>query len=246
MIDLIYTAHNRLEFTQKTLQTLTDNTAWRLISSATIYDDASVDGTSAWLREFVACNPLWKYRGGKFDSTVYAIRNTYCRGPGRYIAKIDNDTMVPPHWLEDCVKAMDATPSIDLLGIEAITKDSTLPVLRDPVLDGLHVPRDILQTDHIGGIGIFRSSVFDRCGLPQMQSTAYNGFTEWQHSNKDRLHVGWLTPPLPVCLLDHVPFEPWASLTARYIEKGWMREGWGTYNEDERTRTLWSWWAPSE
>jgi hypothetical protein len=90
-----------------------------------------------------------------------------------------------------------------------------------------HRPYFPTFASHIGGIGLMRVSTFKR--RTRLVANGRFGFTEWQHEYQPKR--GWITPDLPVVLLDRMPIEPWASLSARYISEGWQRR-WTTYFED--------------
>jgi hypothetical protein len=147
-------------------------------------------------------------------------------GGADLFAKIDNDTMVPPLWLSECVRVMEGEPSIDLLGLEAM----------HPTHYG-RVHREYEPASFIGGIGLFRARAFEGRALPVAEGRF--GFTAWQERHPEVVK-GWLNPALPVCLLDRVPFEPWRSLSAEYEAAGWQRP-WTRYRED--TVGLWEWWG---
>jgi hypothetical protein len=220
MIDLIYLTRNRLEFTRKSLETLLVNTKWTLIRNMWIYDDGSTDGTL----EFVEGVTL-PVSGGvvrtECDSPV-AIMNEFLttKSPAPMFAKIDNDTMVPPGWLETCIGLMDGT---DLLGIESMHETGP-------------GHRRAIPAQYIGGIGLMRTAAF-RHSIPEPQGRF--GFTAWQDRSPD-VRKAWISPSLPVCLLDRVPFDPWKSLSADYVSKGWQRP-WELYENSKSA--LWEWWA---
>ncbi len=67
---------------------------------------------------------------------------------------------------------------------------------------------------------------------------AFFGFTEWQERHKD-IKKGWLSPSLPVFLLDRMPMEPWRSFSKEYIERFGQRN-WGPY--DMGASAMWAWW----
>lgn len=230
MVDLMFVARNRLEYTRKTLETLYANTDLALLSSATVYDDMSTDGTSEYLSRWCEKHGFGYVRK-TFNSVVLVMREAIKSWRAPYLAKIDNDTMVPAGWLNVCVEQLDANPQIDLLGIEAMFGCEGDPKEK----------RRCQPSTHIGGIGLFRREAFERCGLPDVQAERYFGFTEWQHNHAEEIVPAWLIPALPVCLLDHVPLEPWRGLKAEYVSKGWQRQGWGEYPASRSS--LWEWWA---
>jgi glycosyltransferase involved in cell wall biosynthesis len=229
MIDLLYLSHNRLEFTKASLNTLEDNTDWNLVGQLIICDDNSTDGTAEYLGKWIDdreempivphfqafCHPVNAMRTYLLEHSLHSI-----------FAKIDSDTMVPPGWLNTCLKVMDRHTELDLLGIEAFNP-----------INANGVERDYTEARFIGGIGLMRTRAFQNSGLPEAAGR-YHGFTEWQE-RRPWIRKGWLNPSLPVFLLDRLPFEPWRSLSREYVEKFGQRD-WGPY--DENSKELWSWW----
>jgi Glycosyltransferases, probably involved in cell wall biogenesis len=231
LIDVLYLAHNRLEFTKASLKALLENTDWgqaRLL----VYDDNSTDGTREFLERSL---PVWaSLTKGKYRSPVavmndYILKSNPSHGVGPQVfAKIDSDTMVPPGWLEESAAVMTRNPSLDFLGIEAHCVPSDGAVRPD---------RDYRECQHIGGIGLMRTRAFVTLPRP---NNKFFGFTEFQ-LQLPQIQKGWIRPSLPVFLLDHLPREPWRSLSRDYIAKEWQREQWGPYPES--VSDLWSWWC---
>jgi hypothetical protein len=224
MIHLLFLAHNRLEFTKACVAALIANTDWSLVRHVWCYDDFSSDGTKAYLQSLT-----WPVESTLYLKKLYgpvAIMNHFLQlAKPEMFAKIDNDTIVPPGWLNACLDVMDASPELELLGIECGHDN--------PEMAG---PRSYRRAHHIGGIGLMRAEVFSKYGLPRPDGRM--GFTAWQERND--VHAGWLEPPLPVALLDHLPMEPWRSLSALYVRNGWQRQPWGFY--EQKSSKLWEWW----
>jgi len=222
-VDLLYLAWQREAFTRESLRQLYSNTDWSKVSKLYIYTDAGSKPGDEELRLF----PSLEIVTGKFGSPV-AITNDYLnRSAADIFVKLDNDVICPPGWLEEGLRLMKENPYVDLLGIEAH--------LRPPV----ERPRGITLTGHIGGIGFMRRRVFEN-SRPEMIGTRY-GFSEWQAEHLEVVKA-WIDPPLPLFLLDHLPFEPWNSLSAEYRQKGWQRDPpqWGDYGAE--WSGLWEWW----
>lgn len=223
-VDILYLASNRRQFTITSAAALRLNTDWSRVRLAHIYHDGeSTDGTLEALRAEVALWPCEVVFHETSLGSPVAVMNHYLLGdPAEWFAKIDNDTMVPPGWLPACLDALRNQPYIDLLGIEATR----------PLGDG----RSLIEpSGHIGGIGLMRSSAFTELPKPHGRS----GFGEWQNEHLEAQR-GWLNPSIPVFLLDRLPFEPWASLSAEYEAKGWQRP-WKRYTEEDSK--LWEWWS---
>lgn len=221
MIDILYLAYNRLEFTRASLASMKANTDWSQVRRVVIYDDGSTDGTFELVTAF-KCPCQVEIINTSLRSPV-AIMNRYLQSdPAPIFAKIDSDVMLPAGWLTECLGLMDANPGVDLLGIEAMHETAT---------DG---PRSLVPAEFIGGIGLMRSSAFRT--LPEPQGRF--GFTYWQQISPAK--KAWIKPALPVCLLDRMPFAPWSELSRDYIREGWQRP-WQAYGA--ANASLWDWWA---
>jgi glycosyltransferase involved in cell wall biosynthesis len=227
MTDILYPAWNRREFTVKSFETLLANTDWNLVDHLFLYDDGSTDGTLEYLVSQVDAAPVETQLITTSGIGPVGIMVDYLRRASeedRVFAKIDNDLMLPPNWLEDCLQVMRNDASIDLLGIEALR----------PIGAG---PHGFYPAEHIGGIGLMRTRAFARCAPTP---NGRFGFTKWQTSHDD-VKKGWIDPAIRVCLLNLMPFEPWISLSREYIAKGWQRD----WPEPlpETHKKLWEWWA---
>ena len=264
MVDLLYLVHNRLEFTRVTLEALIDNTNWALVNSFHVYADDCDTETLGHLFYIALMGdkplpcPHHRVVNSKLKSPVAVLDEMIHFGgpewpkwtPAPLIAKIDNDTLLPPGWLDVAHWSLTHQPGIDLLGIEAYGELSKWPESMR------HVPYRLTSQpiDHIGGIGLFRRSAFTRHPLPDVDKVksfyrekfpgnpesayAYFGFTEWQWAHPD-VTKAWLTPALPIALMDHLPFEPWRGLSKEYVTRGWQRDvGWEYGGE---ASGLWEW-----
>jgi hypothetical protein len=249
-IDILFLAKNRLEFTRESLAALEANTNWDLVRKLWICDDRSTDGTERLWPAKVPHLAVGFMPFAKFGSPA-AIMNSFAMhgDPPDVFAKIDNDTIVPPGWLDQCVAVMEAHPDLDLLGIEPPSsrtphyeggKRSECPELTGSVVYRADnwLKAGYAPCDSIGGIGLMRTKCF-LDNEPLKPHSIYGGFTEWQLQHP-RIRKGWIVPPLDVFLLDRLPFGIWAELSKEYESKGWQR-AWSKYPKDS---TLWKWWTP--
>ena len=230
MIDLVYVTHNRRAFTEASLETLIQNTNWDIVKRLHIRDDDSQDGTLDYLLDRVGqgvpCNV--DIVSDQFGGPVAAMNHALDRSTTEAIAKIDNDVIVCPLWLDRMLGVMNVTP-IDVLGME--------PSFAPPVAP-LEVPRGAKPAPHVGGVGLFRTSIFKH--RRPKQNDRFFGWTSFQ---QQYARCAWIDPDLPMFLLDHIPVEPWRSLAAEYERKGWTRH-WNAYFE--ATPDYYEWWTEQQ
>ena len=225
-VDVMFLARNRFEFTRETFSALLANTDWALVNELHVYDDGSGDGTRQWLAERIANVPgRARLVETNWGSPVIAMRQFIESATAPMLAKVDNDAMMPPGWLRESLEVFARQPHLDLLGIEAMYPADPQPA----------VPRTFTPAVFISGLGLYRRQVF-RASRPAAYERWF-GLEEWQQAQGPGLVRGWITPALPVFLLDRCPFEPWLSLTEHYIAQGWMRR-WPKYDP---AAALWTW-----
>lgn len=244
MIDILYPTWNRREFTRFSLQMLLDNTDWSLVRRLVVHDDGSdnQEGTVKLLREMLADPPVetviearpWDVRFG----SPPAVMNWYVEnfGDSERFAKIDSDIVVPPDWLTNMLYVVEQKPEIELLGMEAGRMGppghNGKPWYWERPTEGYEFEKG----SHIGGVGLMKTLSF-QIRPKLIEGEGRFGFTEWQHEY--RPVRGWINPDLLISELSRIPFEPWVSLTAKYVENDWERE-WPKYHE--RWRYWWGWW----
>jgi hypothetical protein len=227
-VEILYLAWGRREFTEASLEALLENTNWDLVEKLWIYTDGSAFPFEGF-RNFDVVTE-------KFGSPV-AIMNAFLSiSSSNLFIKLDNDVVVPPGWLDEGLRLMDENPHVDLLGIEAHLRP---PEDNRKIIGRYSEALGIRYTDHIGGIGFMRRRAFEH---GTMVANGRQGFTQFQWANP-QIVKAWIDPPLRVFLLDHLPFEPWRSLSEEYIAKGWQRRQWGCYGPE--WSGLWDWWRPA-
>lgn len=259
-VDILYLAKGRDEFTEASLQALDANTNWSLLNGGGVFGQS--DGGKFYA--YTDGAPVHDYlslgmdlRDCHIDAGVYggpvAIMNDFLSKPGAPLfAKIDNDVIVPPGWLDAAMKVMEDNPRLDFLGLEPPASRTPNPAtpgrrIQAPELmgatGGFTHSRDLhfgyAPTDCVGGVGLFRRRAFE--GKIKLQAYGFNGvggFTSWQQAHN--IVAGWIVPPLKLFLLDRLPFDPWLSLSKRYIDEGLQRP-WTNYPETAGP-DLWDWW----
>jgi glycosyltransferase involved in cell wall biosynthesis len=226
--DVLFTAWNRLAFTQASFEQLSANTNWGLVGTLYVHDDHSTDGTAEWLEGAIAAVPAETVFSSQRRDGPVAAMNWYLDqvwpADGTFV-KIDNDYVVCPGWLDDLTAAASANLNVEAIGFA--------PQFGPPLPASAH--RDVEPSRFIGGIGLIRHRIFEAC---RPVSGGRHGWGAFQHRHP-HLATGWLRPDLPTFELDRLPFEPWLSLSVEYGARGWQRT-WDTYlpNPDD----YWAWW----
>lgn len=231
MTDLLYLCHGRLEFTQATLPTLLQNTDLSLVNEIVIYNDATPEvdaATSTYIRSVIAeAHETILFRETNLRSPVAVMNHFLARTKAERFAKIDNDIVVCPGWLQAMTATMDAFPEVDLLGMEPGHGERPN---EEPFAPG------IVKAPHIGGVGLMKVRAFRH--RPTLVADGRFGFTEWQHTYEPGSF--WISPDLPVFSLDVIPVEPWLSLRERYIKQG-INRAWPIL--DPADSYYWEWWT---
>lgn len=246
MIDILYLAKGRPEFTAESLKSLLANTEWndaRLV----VYTDGDQFGDL--LPVSIHRASVVHVNTSKYGGPV-AIMSHFLSWPGTEIfAKIDNDVILPPGWLDQCLQVMEANPELDLLGIEPPASRTHAPwnvglKVEAPENRIAGNNAGYARCDAIGGIGLMRRRAFaGRCPMQPHGPNGVGGFTDWQFRHAD-VCKGWIVPPLKLFLLDRLPMEPWASLSRKYIAEGIQRP-WTNYALESAPQ-LWDWWVKQQ
>ena len=251
MIDILYLAKGRPEFTAASLLALMRNTDWRT-ARLNIYTDGDPDthvrsvlATHNWPLQcvnWINITPL----GGPIEVMCDFIKHAAHSG---VFAKIDNDCCVPPCWLQQSLDIMHGHPELHILGIEPGLSRTRAPWSTrppEPTPESKYVARygqtpGYAPCDSIGGVGLMRRKVFEI--YPDMaQHHTYGGFSDWQLRHADVVK-GWIVPPLRLFLLDRLNFSPWKELSAKYIANGEQRP-WTMY--PQTSSILWQWWLDEQ
>jgi len=225
-VEILYLAWNRQRYTALTWHMMIANTDWDLVRQVTVYDDGSEDGTLEFLRAHIGeCPVRAELRETDLRSPPAAMNHFLAEKRTEFFAKIDNDILLPPLWLNRMHDVLSGNPNLELLGMEA-------GQTRMPSDDGDEYGYE--RANHIGGVGLFRTVAFTkRAPLPYR---GRYGFGDWQY--RYNLNRGWIMPDLMVPQLDRVPTGDWPETAQDYIEKGWQRD-WGRYSPV--SHEYWDW-----
>lgn len=236
-VDLLYVAWNRLEFSKPSFDSLVENTNWDLVRILHVHDDGSIDGTaeyllraSGYIPDSVDVRYVSRRLGGPVAATNahldLCVHSAELEDVLAFV-KLDNDVIVSPGWLDELVRVAALNPGVDYLGVQ--------PRFGPPVA-GMCEARTVEDARHIGGVGLMRYRAFEVC---QPVPHGRYGYTEFQCRHPEN-RKGWLTPDLPCFCLDLIDLEPYASIAAAHIAKGWARS-WSKYVDGGRA--YYDWWA---
>lgn len=239
MIDLLYVAHNRAQFTAASFDALVANTDWQHVRKLYVADDGSTDSTRELLERELIRVPLdlphsVRVIDGPVGGPVAAMNrylDSFDDADIIGFAKIDNDIIVPPGWLPDLVGLARANPHIDAIG---------LPAQEGPAAPAPLPGRGLREASFIGGVGLIRHRAFEH--FRPVPKCVRSGWTEFQLKHPT-MRAAWPDPPLPCFELDRLPFEPWRTLAAEYCARGWSRP-WEPYPGDGGH--MWAWWQPTQ
>jgi len=103
MIPVLFTTFNRLEFTKKTLPVLLENTSEGEII---VIDNGSTDGTVEYLSQRPG---NFKYILNEKNTGISGAMNVFFEmtKDAEFVAKVDNDTLVPVNWLSNLAMVLD-------------------------------------------------------------------------------------------------------------------------------------------
>lgn len=107
--------YNRLEYTQKSIASIIDNTVFPYV--LTVVDNGSADGTQAWLRK--------QKRRGIIKNLIlhpenkgyaYAANDGWEAEDSDYYVKVDNDIIIQKKgWLSGMIEAIDNCPEVGVI-----------------------------------------------------------------------------------------------------------------------------------
>jgi glycosyltransferase involved in cell wall biosynthesis len=235
-LDILYLAWNRMQFTMDTFEWMVAHTRWKWVTKLIVYDDGSEDGTQEFLRDAVdRCTVVdVELRLSDLRSPPAVMNHYLATSEAEWFVKLDNDIALPGGWLEKIVRAHNANPEYELIGMEAgmVALDG-----RDGVRHGGY---SVTESSHIGGVGLMNVDAFR--ARPRIPERGRFGFTEWQ----DRYQPvrGWVTPDILCPQLDRVPIDRYRKLSEQYVKEGWQR-AWSPYDE-KWMAPYWEWMLPKE
>lgn len=225
VVDILFLAANRAEFTRASFNSLLDHTDWDLVQRLHVAVDDNQDGVLEWLLQAIKHVPV---------ETTWT--DVSLGGPNRqletwlahitsapYVCKIDNDVYLPENWLIDSLNALiDYGSSLDCVGLE--------PEPEHPQVEpAVEERRAVSSTRPVGGIFLAR-----RAAMPTEFVHTNSKYMAWYQYQLDHpeLRRGWIKPGLAICLLDRIPNRPWRTWGEKYEENGWQRP-WDRYRPED-------------
>ena len=196
-ITIIYPMMNRIYYTQITFPRVLDEcTRSERFRKLYIVDDDSTDGSTEFVQDLLKRCPvdheyIKKKIGNSIDSINYATHGSKTK----YYFKVDNDILIPEGafdqmaWLMDHYKDVAFLMLIERQGLVELALGS----------DG------ITEREHIGGVGIFRGTIFEGKGWIG-NDRIYWGWTKFQQTATQK--GGWKAAQIDdsgMVLLDACP-----------------------------------------
>ena len=143
MVELIMVTYNRLDYTKKAVRALLKQTQpFRL----TIWDNGSRKDTVKYLKR-LNDKRIKIILNDKNYGLSHAVDCVFSDSSADYIGKVDNDTLVPPKWLEKCVESHKKTDLGFIGGFHFRKEDMKGITPKITEINGVKV----WEKSHIGG-----------------------------------------------------------------------------------------------
>lgn len=195
-VEIIMITHNRLEYTKKALAALQKQTyPFKL----TIWDNASDDETVKFLRSlsFGVSEKDFKVVFSDKNLGLSEVTNKlFSESREDLVGKVDNDVIVPPDWLERCVKAHEAYENFGFVGgFHFFPEDIENLKPHIDTYNGF----DIWLKGHIGGCSfVIKRKDFVEIGLIETSDQILMGLSGYQHifEKKGKINGYLWNPPI--------------------------------------------------
>jgi glycosyltransferase involved in cell wall biosynthesis len=157
-----------------------------------LVDDGSNDETADILGRFNIENTFYIFRKenlGLRDTIIDFI--DFIRGPHGpfdFIAKMDNDCMVPANWMDDILKVFDKCPEVDILSPNV--HPSNAAFVYGKKVEGLpYMPAKL-----VGGLWFMRTKVLENIEFNKYDTDGLTGAISIlnQISTESEAKIGWL------------------------------------------------------
>ncbi|PIP38785.1 MAG: hypothetical protein COX19_10850 [Desulfobacterales bacterium CG23_combo_of_CG06-09_8_20_14_all_51_8] len=180
-VEIIMVIRDRLEYTKKAIESLVKQTYFDRFN-LTIWDNDSSEETKNYLRGSVwARYPFVRdVIFSEENKPLSEVTNTlFLKSNSDLIGKVDNDVIVPPDWLERCVKAHETYDDFGFIGgFHFLPEDIANLKPKIDTFNGI----DIWRKGHIGGCSfIIKRKDFVDIGLIPTSDKILMGLSEYQH-----------------------------------------------------------------
>ena len=181
-VAILMFTYDRLEYTQEAMYSLMKNTRYPF--ALYIVDNHSTDGTREWL-EAARLEYPDRIKDIRYNSTNVGLpgptNDFWSRADVDLVGKVDNDTLVPPGWLEQLVEAHRKVSKLAVVGgYHFRPEDFDDKAAQDKLYaeNGIR----ILQDTHIGGCAyLMKKSIQQQFGPMNFNSALkIHGWTEYQ------------------------------------------------------------------
>ncbi|MCP4606293.1 MAG: glycosyltransferase family 2 protein [Proteobacteria bacterium] len=164
---LVMVTYNRLTLTRLTLERLDKNTT--LPMKLVIVDNNSTDGTRDWLKEnmdrYLFIEKLFLTDDNLGIGRALNNGMSYALSRSNKVGRIDNDVLVPPHWLEDFTSVIESDLKPMVVGgyvtDDDIAKEQIKKASKEVVKD-----LKVYFVDYAGGcLNLYQPNLFDKLGF---------------------------------------------------------------------------------
>lgn len=172
-VPVLYTTYNRLGYTRRTIEALINSDC----GSIFIFDNDSTDGTKAWLKS-LDHDKVFVYNSPKNVGVAGAMNTFLDITKGKeYVAKVDNDTLVPKDWLEKLLVNL-VDNRADIVQAKHHLIKAVHPDGFDAWVRNMKHQENLVFNSFVGGTGIvFRRDIIDK--VPRTD-WMLGGWHKWQ------------------------------------------------------------------
>ncbi|HQF56728.1 MAG TPA: glycosyltransferase, partial [Fibrobacteria bacterium] len=124
-VTIVIPVHGNLDLTRDCVAALrrtTDPATTEIV----VVDDASPDGTAAWLREREAAGELEAVLLPANRGFAHACNTGAAKARGTTLVFLNNDTLPEPGWLEALVAVLSKNPAVGMVGARLLYPDRTI------------------------------------------------------------------------------------------------------------------------
>lgn len=178
MIPILMITYNRLEYTKKALEALEKNK----LAYLCIIDNGSTDGTVEWLSSLKSFWITAKWFNA-INIGIAGAMNQFLEltKQCKYVGKVDNDTIVPPDFIERMLPHMEKADIVQAK--HPLIAASGVGTFDQWVSKMPSIGENLKANHFVGGSGIlFRRQLVDR--IPETENKIM-GWRQWQREHPE-------------------------------------------------------------